>query len=442
MKHPMTQNLLQRGHTWYVRYVVPRAYREKLGKESIFRSLKTRDLDKARKRKHGVLANIVAEVERVMNNGEMSRAEMIDEALAFSEEIKVAPNAEQADLAVYVATDRADHFGQKVGYEAGQLYADIALRGSVPISKAGEQYLQSIEGKVSQGTIEGRRRSINTFTANMGDMPLAKISPRITASWLTDHLEPSGKAPKTLAKYIDNMNLLWKWGFRREWCGGTSPFTDLKSEFRASPKRKRAFENEELRDYLKYLKQLPAKKVVEYEVALLLAYSAARLGEICELRVRDVFQGGSEVHIKDGKTDAAGRVLFFFNPECIDILKRRTIGKLPDDQVFEELKPGGQDQKLNHALSKRMRISLANVIPHAKAEGLDLHSIRRWGATVFENTPEIDLILSQRMIGHKTGKLLGDVYSSGPEKERLREGFEVFSQAVKSRLIVDELFEI
>jgi len=285
MKHPMTQNLLQRGHTWYVRYVVPRAYREKLGKESISRSLKTRDLDVARKRRHTALAEIIAEVEMAVSGGVPSKAFMIEEAIAFAEEIRTAPTDEKADLTQYVATDRADYFHRKVSEEAGQLYADIALRGSMPITGAGEKYLASIVGKVTAGTVDGRKRSIDLFVQNMGDMPISKLSPRIAASWMSNHLEPSGKAPATIGRYLDTMNLLWDWSFRREWCSGGSPFKGLKSELPPKKKVKRAFTNAELQTYLDFLKKRPKRNAIEYEIALLLAFSSTRLGDICELRV-------------------------------------------------------------------------------------------------------------------------------------------------------------
>lgn len=432
----MTQNLLQRGHTWYVRYVIPRASRLKLGKESISRSLKTRDLDEARKRRPAVLAEIIAEVDLIVDAEKYSKASMIEEAAAVAEEIRSAPTNEKADLATYVASDRAMYFHEKKGYEAGQVYADIALRGSMPISSAGKQYLESIEGKVSQGTIDGRKRSINTFIQSMGDGPIANVSPRMTASWLTDHLAPSGKAPKTLAKYIDNLNLLWKWSFRREWCAGTSPFMSLKSEIPKAEKHKRGFSDGALKGFLGYLRGLPSAKRVQYEVALLLVYSGARLGDICELQVRSVKSEDGEVHIFNGKSQAAERVLFFHNPECLGILNQRCEGKEPTDQLFHELKRGGEDNRLSHGLSNRMRYSLEKFMPDAKAQGIDIHSIRRWAGTVFDNTPEIHPELADRMVGHKTGRLLSDVYSDGPEKVRLREGFRIFDEKVEARIFL------
>ncbi|OUR77448.1 hypothetical protein A9Q83_10875 [Alphaproteobacteria bacterium 46_93_T64] len=120
MKHPMTQNLLKRGHTWYVRYVIPRASRSKLGKESISRSLKTRDLDEARKRRPAALAEIIAEVDLIVDAEKYSKVAMIEEAAAFAEEIRSAPTDEKADLATYVASDWAMYFHEKKGYEAGR----------------------------------------------------------------------------------------------------------------------------------------------------------------------------------------------------------------------------------------------------------------------------------------------------------------------------------
>ncbi len=60
----MTQGLVKRNHTWNVRYVIPRSDRAKYGgTESVTRTLKTRDLDEARKKKHAKVAEIIEELD-------------------------------------------------------------------------------------------------------------------------------------------------------------------------------------------------------------------------------------------------------------------------------------------------------------------------------------------------------------------------------------------
>lgn len=424
----MTSNLLKQGHTWYVRYIVPTKYRKAIGKRAIVRTLKTRDLDEANRRKHAALAKIVESVEATL----AGKAGSIQEALEARKLIQEASDRVTRETYEGLVDERAYEI-EGAGHPAeAQRYAAIALGKGVPISEVSKLWLKSQEGNVTQGTIDGRRHAVKTFTDAMGDLLINKVTPKTATKWLDDYLIPSGRSPKTLGRYISAMDLLWRWAVRREYCGGMSPFDGLASELGKAKSRKRAFTDEELKGFLDGLARRRNRRPEEYDVGLLLIESGCRLNEIAELRVRDVREEG-EVHIRDAKTNAGNRVIFFLSERAKEILKRRTAGKDPDDQLFEELEPGGQDKKLGHSLSKRMRATLAEVIPKAKEEGLDLHSIRRWAATVLENLEEIDMTLKDRMLGHSTGKLLTDVYSSGPEKRRLKSGFESFSKDVLAR---------
>ncbi len=425
----MTQNIYRQGHTWYVRYVVPTKWRKIVGKDSISRTLKTRDLDQARRRKHAKLDEIIREVEQLV----ASKLGGTEEAQEAAGVLLDEPREDLRDIYEGIIDDRAQDIADK-GHEAeAQRYFDIATGKGVPISVVADQWLASLQGKVTPGTIDGRRHAVGLFIEAMGDLMMNKVRPRTASKWLSDHLEKSGRSPKTLGRYIGAMNLLWKWARQREYCQGISPFADLARELPKAAKKKRAFTDKELTIFYKALERRWNQSPKQYDVGLLLIESGCRLNEICELRVKDV-QPNGEVHIRDAKTQAGNRVVFFPSERAQEVLNRRTGGKQPEDQLFEELRPGGQDHKLGHSLSKRMRATLAEALPNAKEQGLDLHSIRRWAGTVLENLEGIEPTLKERMIGHKTGKLLTDVYSSGPEKKRIKMGFEVYSKDVLRRV--------
>ncbi len=61
----MTNQLIKRGQSWSVRYILPTADRIKVGKSEIVRALGTRDLDLARKLKHAALTKIIEDVEAI-----------------------------------------------------------------------------------------------------------------------------------------------------------------------------------------------------------------------------------------------------------------------------------------------------------------------------------------------------------------------------------------
>lgn len=429
----MTQNLLKRGHTWYVRYIVPRKFRDIVGKSEIVRSLKTRDLDEARKRKHAALDKIVKEVEAIIYPHKGTPKEALEQAVVMRQDIVEADNPDLVKgVLMDIIRDQETTLGTQV---AKQMWA-IAIENEMPVSVAAQQYVDSLvaKGKVTKGTIDGRHRAAKQFVADMGDIHMSKITPRLAIRWFEEYLEPSGREAATLGRYISSMALLWKWAARREMCAGQCPFDGLSSELERPKKRKRAFTDAELTKFLKALKAKKQKHPEEYDVGLLLIESGARLNEIAELRVKDVYADG-EVHIHDGKTKAANRCIFFHSDRAQKVLAERVKNKQPEDQLFEELKPGGQDRKLGHALSKRMRRTLAEVIPDAKEQGLDLHSIRRWAGTILDNCDAIpDRTLRSRMLGHRVGDMMGDVYSDGAEKGRVKKAFAVFSDIVQERI--------
>ena len=416
----MTQNLIKRGHTWYVRYIVPADLQTYVGKREIVRSLKTRDLDEARKRRHAVLAEIVTEC-HAKRDPNVTRHEL------------AAIKDHDPELHQLLTLDVIEGVADAEGDEAAHNYAEVIHGDSQLVSFASEKWLERLKGRVTVGTIDGRRHAVSTFTKALGDMALSRITPNIAFRWLEEHLIPSGRSPKTLGRYISAMNLLWDFSKNRGWCNEPSPFSSLSKELPKVKRRKRGFQNDELKKFRDGLKARSNKHPDEYDVGVLLIESTCRLNEIAELRVRDVHPDG-EVHVSDGQNKSADRVIFVVSTRALEILKRRVAGKGPDDQLFEELKPGGQDKKLGHALSKRMLRTLAVVLPDAKENGLDIHSIRRWGATVLDNLEGFDRDLKNRAMGHKTGDLLGDVYSDGPGKRRLRKLFEAFSREVERRL--------
>jgi hypothetical protein len=144
----MTQNLIQRGHSWSVRYIVPTENRAIVGKKEIVRALGTRDLNEARKIRHAVLAQIITDVENLVNPAKS----ILEDAQAHALEIATSSTPE---IIKNLAVDKAESIEKAHGEHVAQQYADVALRGSMPVKAAGDQWLKSQEGKVTQGTVDG-----------------------------------------------------------------------------------------------------------------------------------------------------------------------------------------------------------------------------------------------------------------------------------------------
>ncbi|MAF47750.1 MAG: hypothetical protein CMM10_05770, partial [Rhodospirillaceae bacterium] len=137
----------------------------------------------------------------------------------------------------------------------------------------------------------------------------------------------------------------------------------------------------------KWLAREKGKKQVQHDLILLCTYTGMRQNEACSLLVSDVESGKKcwWLSIREGKNRSAVRDVPVTAKDCIEILKRRTKGRT-SGQLFEELRPGGKDDKLNWRVGKALRYSLNKVMDgKAKDECVDFHSTRRTYASVLEN---------------------------------------------------------
>jgi len=68
-----TNNLKLRHRTWFARVRVPRSLHKVIGRTELLRSLKTRDLSEARRRRHRVVAALQEELSRLEAHATMPK---------------------------------------------------------------------------------------------------------------------------------------------------------------------------------------------------------------------------------------------------------------------------------------------------------------------------------------------------------------------------------
>jgi hypothetical protein len=68
-----SSSLKLRGRTWFARLNVPKELQAALGRKEFLRTLKTRDLKEANKRKHAVLAELHRELTRLTESAAIPR---------------------------------------------------------------------------------------------------------------------------------------------------------------------------------------------------------------------------------------------------------------------------------------------------------------------------------------------------------------------------------
>jgi len=97
------------------------------------------------------------------------------------------------------------------------------------------------------------------------------------------------------------------------------------------------------------------------------------------------------------------------------MLERRTEGKKPGEQLFEELRPGGTDSKPSVQASKAFtRYRRECGVP----DGTDYHSLRRTFLTLMEHKG-VDAVAVFRFVGHQVPTMMHAVYSAGASREAL-----------------------
>jgi integrase len=227
-------------------------------------------------------------------------------------------------------------------------------------------------------------------------------------------------SPVTLNKYVHRLSAYWKWLVEREhveanvWAG-----LSVKGPPARHDEREREFTEEEM---LKLLGG-PATQQM-HDLMRIAALTGARLDAIVDLKARDVRDG---LFIFKPQKKERGPRGVPIHRDLVEIIRRRTTGKAPDDDVFPEWpapkKKGSQRErsfKASNAFTDyRREVGVDDVLPGKRRSRVNFHSFRRWFITMAERADQPESIIAV-VVGHKrTGMTLG-VYSGGPLMEQAR----------------------
>lgn len=164
--------VVRRRKGLYVRKLVPPALRKIIGKEHILKSLKTRDMAEANRRKWAVLAEIEALFEKARRGTIVKgRRDLNAEALALREVWERAdPKSSSAvlddetterDIVEEIAANRAEELEDRYGLPTAQRFYKLATARMLPLSMALEAWLKEREEskavKRSIGALGSRR---------------------------------------------------------------------------------------------------------------------------------------------------------------------------------------------------------------------------------------------------------------------------------------------
>lgn len=425
-------HLKRRHQTWYVRLAVPPELQKRLGRTEIVRSLRTRDLREANRRKHRVLAELKEFLARAEANATLP-PEAAESFLAAARELRAAVDrGETTEAEAKVALDAVleDHLvaaGRKHGVDREgdpkvpaehlrviHLARRVLHKGDVTLlSEARTRYLAEVAKRVRKQTLREKERILDEFARWLGrDRDVTEVSKRIAGRYVSDVLTQRGHAPKTIKDTLGHLSAFFAWLEGRvevefnPWRGISRTVRD---STRGTRPKRRPWTDEELR---RLLEGIPTDDPLWSMVALAM-YTGMRREEIANLRTEDVTEDA--IKVTEGKTAAAIRSIPV-HPVIAGLVKRLK-EKSSDGFLIPRLLRGGTDEKRGHYVGKRFGTIKERLGFTDKA--LTFHTLRNSFMQRCEEAgvPESTVKL---LVGHSRPSLTYGRYSPGREFEGLR----------------------
>ncbi|WP_440982387.1 tyrosine-type recombinase/integrase [Shinella sumterensis] len=240
--------------------------------------------------------------------------------------------------------------------------------------------------------------------------------------------------PQTAKKHIGSVKLYWDFLIARghvtganPWAGQTLPDRSRRVE-RGDERDERAFTEAEIKTllYSSYPPRMQEKfKQQIHDVMRIAALTGMRVGEIVTLWVEEcpiAEDGAGYFDIRQGKTAAAARRVPMHS-DLLEIVKRRSKGKRPQDWLFDEL---ANERDPGDVFGKRFRqyrlkLMVDDVQPGKRRSLINFHSFRRWFVTQAERAGVPESTISS-VVGHEEGRrsITFGTYSEGPAWQQMR----------------------
>jgi len=444
---PDNRYLHRRRQGWYVRVAIPPSLVPKIGKQHIVKSLRTRDVVEARRRRWDVIAKIKA---MLAEAGGYSRADPV--ALGLEDRRAwLAASTDPTDpqdprshssrqTLELVYDDIAERIEEAQGLEAAKAYYRVATSMSPVLQEAADLWLEEIRGEVKEQTRGHHRSALADFRKrNPRVLLVSQVDRRVAGEFVSGVLLKSGKAPRTCNRILSSLLSFWKWMIKRG-LAEANPWQgqgDFSRRAKAAS-TKRPFRADEL---LKLLRGDPVALMGHrYGAAIrdlqrLGLMTGARLSELCELTTGDVSEEEHSVTIRKGKTESATRVIPIHTLVWPIVEERLKAAR--DGRLFPELDPGGPDAKRSWYVSKRFTVYRRRTL--GDSGEVDFHSLRRCFATYLERaqgtTRAVHPSVIDQLMGHKKQTLALSLYSGGLRLVDLREAIDALSQVIEQDVL-------
>lgn len=376
-RKPSAPSYLKRRRLgWYVQLAVPVALQPIVGAKVLTRSLRTRDEAEAKRRRHGVIAELQQQLERSAAAAAGATHPLIAtaETLAAAEGAGLATPLDteatlSAALDAHLETIAKRHGRDTEGdpnvspSELGAIRRahDIAAgRPDETLATLIERHLSELKSDAVRraSTQQAKRRDLEAFAEWFGrERGWREVRRRDAVAYMRKLLDTrrgkDGKgaklSPVTVGKVLSALRVFFDWLLNSEDADTrpANPFDGVKPErdIRGKEPKRRPWTAGEVSTFLRGV----PKDDPLWAFAAIGAYSGARVDEIASLRV-DAVEGESFL-VTEGKRQASVRRVPIH--PAIAPLFTRLVETSPDGYVIPGLLPSGYDAKRGGLLSKR-----------------------------------------------------------------------------------------
>jgi len=400
----------RRRQQWYAVVDVPKKLQPVIGKARFVQSLKTTNRATAVDR-----ARLLVSAWKRRFKSAAGASPIVSEAAEWRQWLDETAKSDdhmQDEVASMLMTDRAEEIERIHGLSSAKLFAGLAQGQVMLVSEIGEQWLQ--EARYREKSDHEHRYALKLLAQRHSTVE--EITRKLAGEFVRDVLA-KGRKSATVNKLIGSYLQLWKFMLNRGLVEANPWTAQGISRRRAGDEEtRRPFTEEEGAEFIRRLDE-----GVDQDVASLLAVTAMRLEEACQLKPADATLPARKgdplwLVIREGKTKAAQRRVPVIEPKVIAMLRARIEAK--HTYVFHELEEvrwGDRSVELSKRLGRRLRSF------GFRDKGLVAgHSWRHRGATLLEQAGVTrdtqDALLGHQRPGQGRGR-----YSKGPSDQQLVE---------------------
>ena len=392
------------------------------GKREYVRSLKTRDLDEAERRKHIHVAEFKRRIARLKtpHGGEdLDDENALLDALSYRNAIQ--KNAGQYwevgegrsepidEFWLSEALDKAKEILEEHGEEKAERFIRVVKGGATFIRDFYLQWLDETRPNPKQR--DAHSKVIRDYLEWAGQGITVEETDRKKAGAYISHLMSARKlASKTVERYRSSLSTLWKWLEEKGITNLTNPWSNHRSIRPTVQTKRKPLSDDQLVKLLSGSYDTPTYRQVLADLLRLALVTGCRLEELCALKKADVLKrkDGYWFVITEGKTEAAIReVPVHASVNHVGERQRRGNG----EHLFGEIAPGAYGRRSHH-VSKAYRRYREMV--GVGERGQDFHALRSTFTGVMEGAG-VPVHTIQLLIGHSRRATMGTtaIYAHG-----------------------------